>query len=68
MIKNLFGNGELHLVNTQKQEGVNDCGVFAIAVATGLLFGEDPSNLHFDQSSMRSHLLQLVISTLKNFV
>ena len=43
-------------MNTQIQEGGNDCGLFAIATATTLCQGEDPVDLEYQQSSMRSHL------------
>lgn len=39
-----------------KQEGLSDCGVFAIATATSLAFGRRP--VHFKQSTMREHLLK----------
>ena len=40
----------------QKQEGCNDCGIFAFAVAFTLLAGDDLSQLIYDQSCMREHL------------
>ena len=43
-------------MNTQIQEVGNDCGLFAIATATTLCHGEDPVDLEYQQSSMRSHL------------
>ena len=45
-------------MNTQIREGGNDCqrGVFAIATATKLCHGEDPVDLEYQQSSVRSHL------------
>jgi len=45
----------LKMSETSKQEGVNDCGVFAIAAATALAFGSDP--VQVQQSCMRDHLL-----------
>ena len=41
-----------------QQAGSSDCGVFAIAVATALAFGTDPSDLMFHQAEMREHLAQ----------
>ena len=41
----------------QKQEGGDDCSVFSIAFATGLLHKQNPVSVQFAQSSMRSHLL-----------
>ena len=39
-----------------RQEGSVDCGIFAIAYATELAHGNDPSSFIFDQASFRSHL------------
>ena len=44
------------MVDIQKQEGGADCGVFAIAVATAIAFGFDPTTLRFSQREMRGHL------------
>ena len=33
----------------QKQLGTDDCGVFAIAAATAIAFGINPSSVHFQQ-------------------
>jgi len=46
------------VVNEPKQEGGSDCGLFAIAVCTGLAFGEDPSKMVIRQAGMRDHLLK----------
>ena len=40
------------------QEENNDCGVFAIAYATCMLYGLNPSLLKFKQQDMRLHLIQ----------
>jgi len=41
----------------QQSNGV-DCGVFAIAFAVALAHGKDPTLLAFEESLMRSHLLE----------
>ena len=41
----------------QKQCGSNDCGVYAIAYATAVAFGQDPTKVTFHQLSMRKHLV-----------
>ena len=46
------------VVNKPKQQGGNDCGIFAIAVCTCLAFGEDPSKMIVCQAGMRDHLLK----------
>ena len=35
----------IHIMDTQKQKGCDDCGFFAIATATSLCFGDDPTTL-----------------------
>jgi len=61
VIFNLFQSSsakKLRVVNSQKQKGSKDCGLFAIAFATALAYGQNPSKLKYDQSSMRSHLVR----------
>ena len=59
-------NGTLTIryVNTQKQADTNDCGLFAIASATAIAFGSDPSNHIYHQGEMRSHLHQCFVKGL----
>ena len=60
VLGNLFGclpTPTFGVMNSQKQKGVKDCGLFAIAFATALAFGENPSNIKFCQESMRAHLI-----------
>ena len=45
-------------MNVCKQYGRNHCGLMSIAYATCLIFDQDPVNLRFDQSQMRTHLLK----------
>ena len=52
-------SGELltiNVINVQLQIGFNDCGLFAIAMATDLCAGRDPLNIRYSQSLMRKHL------------
>jgi hypothetical protein len=58
VIRNLFHLATIKNADLQKQEGGKDCGLFSIAVVTLLLFGKDPSSVHFCQPSMRNHLLK----------
>ena len=58
-ILNLFeinGQLKLNILNLQKQRGGSDCGLFAVAVATALAFGVDPTAVNFQQNEMRGHL------------
>ena len=49
----------IHVSKVQQQIGGEDCGVFAIAFATHIAFGEDPTGVVFDGSKiMRNHLVQ----------
>ena len=43
--------------SVQKQRGSNDCGVYAIAYATAVAFGQDLTEVTFHQPSMRKHLV-----------
>ena len=46
----------LNPMPVQQQTNGSDCGVFAIAFSTCLVFGEDPTFINFDIQSMRTHL------------
>ena len=41
------------LPEVQHQIGVSDFGLFALAFATSIFFGEDSSTLQYNQASMR---------------
>ena len=40
------------------QSGGYDCGLFAIAFATALVYGNQPGHFIFHQEKMRAHLIQ----------
>jgi len=44
-------------VDCQRQSGSHDCGMFAIALAISLCFGNQPGRTLYSQSKMRAHLL-----------
>ena len=51
-ILNMFkkvGQVKINLVNMQTQRGGADCGLFAIAVAASLGYGDDPAKSTFQQ-------------------
>ena len=48
----------IHHCAVQWQSDISDCGLFAIAFATALCTGQDPTGSVFDQSAMRPHLLK----------
>ena len=43
-------------MNVQMQAGANDCGLFAIAFATAVVFVEKPGDTFFNQHELRKHL------------
>ncbi len=63
IIKNLLNlfditeNPVYTLIAMQKQVGGSDCGLFAIAAVTTLLFKKNVSNVTYCQIKMRQHLL-----------
>lgn len=52
-------------IKTQRQKGNKDCGLFALAMATAIAFGKDPSKVTFCQESMRAHLVSCL--NIQNF-
>ena len=44
-------------VPVQQQANGSDCGVFSIAFATSLVYGQNPANVTFIINQMRPHLL-----------
>lgn len=48
---------ELVYAPVQQKTNASDCGLFAIAFATSLVFGYDPQDITFDTSRMRAHLV-----------
>ena len=54
----------ISLVNqkVQKQSNSNDCGLFAIAFATTLCHGGNPSKTRYDQTALKKHLVNCLES------
>ena len=52
----------VEVMNVQQQRGGSDCGVFAVAFATALVFGQCPTLRRYNQKSMRKHLLDCLES------
>lgn len=46
----------VNVINVQQQDGFDDCGLHAIAMATDLCGGRDPVGRRYFQSRMRCHL------------
>ena len=49
---------DIKLLNSQKQKGSDDCGLFAIAFATAFAHGVSIEKIRFHQESMRAHLVR----------
>ena len=61
IITNLFklsSSPKFDLIRMQKQVGGQDCGLFAIAVVLSLLLHVNVTDIVFNQSQMRPHLLK----------
>ena len=48
----------LNIESVQQQRNGVDCGLFAIAFATSLAFGENPGDICYDQDLLRVHLVK----------
>ena len=46
----------VNIIHVQKQPNLVDCGLYAIANATALAFGEAPEENSYDEGEMQSHL------------
>ena len=46
----------------QRQQDSSSCGLFAVAFATSLCFGSDPSTIMYDSATLRSHLKHCFVS------
>ena len=59
-VKSLMADSYIGLVNVPDQQQLNgtDCGVFAVAFSTSLVYGFDPQDYTFDIPNMRPHLCQ----------
>ena len=56
----LMHAGKSLTISSQKcqiQNNSSDCGLFALAFVTSICFGEDPSNISYDQPKLRQHFV-----------
>ena len=60
-IKSLFQYNSnkpvIKVAQCQRQKGSTDCGVFALANATAIAYGVNPSKLKLQQDALRAHLV-----------
>ena len=50
----------INTMNVHTQTGTIDCGLFAIATVTCLLFDGDPTTVVFDQEALRQHFIKIL--------
>ena len=50
----------IHYTDVQKQANTSDCGLFSIAFATAITFGQDSAIIYFDQEKMKAARYQLL--------
>ena len=48
----------VEIASVQQQQGLHDCGLFAIAYATEICLGRKPDEAQFDKNLMRQHLIK----------
>ena len=48
MINSTSAQFKVHLMSVQQQSNTIDCSIFAIAIATDLLYGNWPSNVSYE--------------------
>ena len=53
---------KVQYIDVQWQSGGTDCGLFALAFATSLCGGQDPTAISYNQGQMRGHLLSVLLS------
>ena len=51
----------INFMDVLKQTNYSDCGLYAIAFATSICNGENPTKLQYDQYLMRGHLISCII-------
>ena len=51
---------ELLYVDIKGQSGTNDCGLYALAFATSVCYGNKPETVFYHQHEMRAHLLHCI--------
>ena len=49
---------KVHIANVNKQSGDNDCGVFSAAYCTSLTYEQNSSEIVYNQSILRQHLIK----------
>ena len=52
---------QLQFKQVQVQQGNSDCGAFAVAFATALCSGKDPTEINFIQHQLRTHLMSCLV-------
>ena len=60
LVKTKNNSIDINAMNIQKQAGTVDCAIYAIATATSLLLGHDPTSVVLNQKEIRLHLVKLL--------
>ena len=59
LVLQLFGEDkQIKMQSCPKQQGGDDCGLFAIAISTAIAYSVKPTTITFNQAAMRRHLLK----------
>ena len=58
MINSTSSQFKVNAMSVQEQPNAIDCGLFAIAFATDLLYRNSPSNVSYEHEKIRSHYFQ----------
>ena len=56
MINSASSQFKVNVMSVQQQPNAIDCGLFAIAFATDLLYDNSPSNVSYEHEKMLQHL------------
>jgi hypothetical protein len=69
MLSNLKMITETKIIHcfVKPQEGIVDCGLFALAYCLAICHNLDPAQMNFDQSAMREHYNNLYFNNMNNF-
>lgn len=60
LVKTKEKSFNVSVMNVNKQTGSVDCGLYAIAAVTCMLFNEDPTGFVFDQKELRLHFVKIL--------
>lgn len=62
LVKTKEESFKIHIMNTSKQSGTVDCGLYSIATMTSLALGKDPVGIVFQKEELRPYLRHIMES------